>query len=123
MDNTKVIRIFFSNDIFSKFSSFSIGLKSSGFSIKDIVLFLGVIISTTFNSLIVNVPVLSEAIVVQEPNDSTATKFFTITFFLAILFIPIARHTVMAIGKPSGIAATLNPLASIKVSFKLSPIL
>ncbi len=55
---------------------------------------------------IVSVPVLSLAIMVQLPNPSTAASFLTITFFLAILEVEIERATVMATGRPSGIAET-----------------
>ena len=66
----------------------------------------------------VRVPVLSEAITVQLPNDSTAFNFFTITFFLSILLDATVRAIVRASDKPSGIADTARAITLKNISFK-----
>ena len=75
----------------------------------------------TVSSFIVNVPVLSVAIIVQEPSDSTAGILRTMTWAPAILRIPIARATEIATGSPSGIALTANATDIMKRSRRPMP--
>ncbi|MNS84679.1 hypothetical protein D3C72_1185120 [compost metagenome] len=66
-------------------------------------------ISVTTSSFMVRVPVLSVAIMVQDPSDSTAGILRTITWAFAIRRMLIASATEMATGSPSGIALTASP--------------
>ena len=63
----------------------------------------------------VNVPVLSEHIIVALPNVSTAGIFLTIAFLLTSFFTPIACTIVATAGSPSGIAATASDIAVISI--------
>src|SRR3990167_2814248 len=74
-------------------------------------------ISVTVSSFSVSVPVLSVAIIVQEPSDSTAGILRTMTWAPAILRMPIARATEMATGSPSGIALTASATDIMKRSW------
>ena len=63
----------------------------------------------------VRVPVLSEQITDALPKVSTAGSFFTMAFFLTILWTPIARTIVDTAASPSGIAATAKETAVINI--------
>ena len=63
----------------------------------------------------VKVPVLSEQITDALPSVSTAGSFFTIAFFLTILWTPIAKTIVDTAASPSGIAATASETAVINI--------
>ena len=67
--------------------------------------------SFTVSSFIVSVPVLSVAIIVQEPSASMAVMFRAMTFAFAIRRMPMASATEMATGSPSGMALTARPTA------------
>ena len=69
----------------------------------------------------VSVPVLSEQITDALPSVSTAGNFFTIAFFLTILWTPIARTIVDTAANPSGIAATAKLTAVINISITSLP--
>jgi hypothetical protein len=62
--------------------------------------------SVTSGFPLVNVPVLSEQMIVVEPSVSTAISLRIIAWWRAILCIPSASTTVTTAGKDSGIAAT-----------------
>ena len=62
----------------------------------------------------VNVPVLSEAIISVEPSVSTAGNLRTMAFFLDKTCVPSARTIVTMAGKPYGIAATARATDVIK---------
>jgi len=64
--------------------------------------------------LVVRVPVLSEHMTEVQPRVSTDCSFLTMAFFLAIRRVPRARHVVMTVGRPSGMAATANDTAILK---------
>ena len=95
----------------SSFSSPTIPLSSTMYSRSS-----GNMIFLAVCSLIVRVPVLSEAITVQLPRDSAAFSFLTITFFFAILFEAIVSAIVSARGSPSGIADTASAITLKKIS-------
>ena len=69
----------------------------------------------------VNVPVLSEAIISVEPSVSTAGSLRTIELRFANVVVPIDNTIVTIAGKPSGIAATANATDVIKPSIGDSP--
>ena len=73
-------------------------------------------------SFCVKVPVLSLAITVAQPNDSTTGSFLMIAFERAILITPRASVTVTQMGSPSGMAATAKLTATVTVSRKGRPI-
>ena len=81
--------------------------------------------TTFFNvcSFTVNVPVLSVAITVQLPRDSTAFNFLTMTFCLAIRIEPMVSANVNANGSPSGIADTESAMTDNKISWIGKPLL
>ncbi len=60
----------------------------------------------TVSWFIVSVPVLSEAMQVQDPSASTATSLRAMTLRRAIRRAPMERATVSATGRPSGMADT-----------------
>ena len=66
----------------------------------------------TVISFLVSVPVLSEHTVVTEPSASTAGSLRVIAFRRAICCTPIASVIVTSAGRPSGIAATANPMVA-----------
>ena len=73
------------------------------------------------------VPVLSVQIISVLPSVSTLDIFLTIAFFLAKMFIPTDKMTVMTAGKPSGMAATASDIARrsasvIRISFIIQTI-
>ena len=63
-------------------------------------------------SLRVSVPVLSEQITVTDPSASTAGSLRVIALRRAICCTPSASVTVTTAGRPSGMAATANPIAA-----------
>ena len=73
-------------------------------------------------SLIVRVPVLSEAITVQLPSDSAAFNLRTMTFFLAILLAAMVRAVVRASGRPSGITETARAMTERRTSWVGAPL-
>jgi hypothetical protein len=72
--------------------------------------------SRTVSSLTVSVPVLSVAISVQLPKPSTAVSLRTITPRRAMRVVAIARATVIATGRPSGIAETASAITNRNTS-------
>ena len=92
------------------------------FKAKSCSVFPLVIISATCILPSVNVPVLSVAIIEVLPRVSAEANFLTNPFFFKILCIPKAKITVIAIGKPSGIAATETAIATVNISKKLLPV-
>ena len=72
-------------------------------------------------SFCVRVPVLSLAITVAHPNDSTTGSFLIIAFERAIRRTPRASVTVTHMGSPSGIAATAKLTPTVTVSRKGRP--
>ncbi len=68
----------------------------------------------------VKVRVLSVAIIEVEPRVSAEANFLTKPLLLKILSIPKAKITVIAIGRPSGIAATATATVVVKISLNLS---
>ena len=78
----------------------------------------------TFSTVIwfiVNVPVLSEAMISVEPSVSTAGNLRTIELRLANVVVPIDKTIVTIAGKPSGIAATARATATISPLSGASP--
>ena len=78
----------------------------------------------TFSTVIwfiVNVPVLSEAMISVEPSVSTAGNLRTIALRLAKVVVPIDKTIVTMAGKPSGIAATASATATINPLSGASP--
>ena len=75
----------------------------------------GNIITLAVCSFTVSVPVLSLAITVQLPNDSTLFNFFTITFFFCILLEDTVSAIVSARGSPSGIAETERAITEVNI--------
>ena len=73
-------------------------------------------IELTPNLPLVNVPVLSLAIKVHEPKPSIEASFLTMTCFLLIAALATDRTTVIATGRPSGIAETAKATATKKIS-------
>ena len=67
-------------------------------------------------SLTVKVPVLSLAMYVQLPSDSTEFNFFTKQFFFTILFDVMVSAMVSASGRPSGIAETESAITDKNIS-------
>src|ERR1700709_396661 len=65
-------------------------------------------VSLTVTFPAVNVPVLSEQSIFMLPKLGIEDNFFTITFFRAILFAPVARFTEIITGNNCGV----NPTAS-----------
>ena len=63
----------------------------------------------------VNVPVLSQQIVLTDPKVSAAKSFLTKAFFFSILCIPKLRMTVKVTTKPSGIAATATATLVVNI--------
>jgi len=64
----------------------------------------------------VNVPVLSEQMILVLPKVSTAGNFLTIAFLWAILPTPIDKTIVTITGSPSGMAETAKDTEVIKIS-------
>ncbi len=64
----------------------------------------------------VSVPVLSEQMTVTLPSVSTADSLRMMARRCAMRETPMARVTVSAAGKPSGIMATASAMAAVKVS-------
>ena len=77
----------------------------------------GKVIILAVCSLTVKVPVLSLAIKVQLPSDSTEFNFLTITFFFNIRLLAIDKAIVRASGNPSGKADKVRATTNIKTSF------
>ena len=84
--------------------------------ISNVVPFANVIFLAVC-SFTVRVPVLSLAITVQLPRDSTEFNFFYNDIFLLILFEAIVRAIVRAKLKPSGIADTANATTDKNIAF------
>ena len=61
----------------------------------------------------VSVPVLSEQIHEADPRVSTASRFFTSTNFSESFFAVIAKEIVIHPSSPSGIFATIIPIAPL----------
>ena len=70
----------------------------------------------------VSVPVLSVHITVTAPSVSTDVRVFINAFLFAILWLPIASERAIVGSMPSGMSATVMPIAKIKLSQKLLPI-
>ncbi|MNP13595.1 hypothetical protein D3C76_1058820 [compost metagenome] len=64
----------------------------------------------------VSVPVLSEQIILTEPNVSTAGSFLTMALIFDILVTPSANTIATMAGKPSGMAATAKLMAVKNIS-------
>jgi hypothetical protein len=69
---------------------------------------LAVTTARTVISFRVSVPVLSDAMTVAEPSVSTAARWRTMAFRLAMRCTPSARTAVTTAGSPSGTAATAS---------------
>ena len=85
--------------------------------------FVSVITSVTFIFPSVKVAVLSVAIIEVLPSVSAEASFLTNPFFFKILCIPKAKITVMATGKPSGMAATATATAIVNISKNVFPVI
>ena len=68
-------------------------------------------------------PVLSVQITEVEPKTSAAINLLTNPFFFKILSMPKAKITVIATGKPSGIAATATATAVTNISKMSRPLI
>ena len=75
----------------------------------------------TVSSLQVRVPVLSVAITVQAPRPSMAGRARTMTLRRAMRLVAMVRATVMATGRPSGMAATARATATRNTVTKAWP--
>ena len=60
----------------------------------------------------VNVPVLSQQIVVVDPSASTAGRWRTSALRLAMRWVAMARESVTVGSRPSGTLATMMPMAN-----------
>src|SRR3989338_8863003 len=69
---------------------------------------------TTVISFLVNVPVLSEQMMVTSPKLSAAGSFFMIIFFFASCFAPMESEMVTIAGRLLGMAATARLNANIR---------
>jgi hypothetical protein len=77
---------------------------------------LAVTTTRTVISFLVSVPVLSEAMTVAEPSVSTAARWRTMAFRLAMRCTPRERTAVTTAGRPSGTAATASATPRIRTS-------
>src|SRR3990167_4137194 len=69
----------------------------------------------TLISPLVNVPVLSEQIILVEPRVSTLLNLLTKALRLTIRLVPKARQMVITAGNASGTAATAKAIAQINI--------
>ena len=148
--SSAIFVIFFSNSFLlipacvpAKSNALSVGLPrmihfpitSSGFSInaslhkvtilraKRRFVSVSVIMSVTLIFPKVKVAVLSVAIIEVLPRVSAEASFLTNPFFFKILCIPKAKITVIATGRPSGMAATATATAIVNISTNVFPVI